>query len=447
MNNIKKIFFFKLCLFFVLFFGMFSSLFYYNALSIEILEKKINIKYQELVDITKRTHGYYINANETIRNSGVYKEDNNVGVIVNKTGKVKVLSPAISLLYQSLSEVMNKKYIWTVAIFEKIHDVDDEYTGNAYYKLLRDNYIKINYESKNDTLMLDRIVELEGLNETYKGFHNDDIRITDVYKENLSNEKIYSVIYPIYLNSNLVSVIIFDIKDGWNDSLVNDFSNKKWRYITEAKGFDWATFNIKIPYTLNNASLTVSIDIFKLLAISFYITSVIYVFATFLYRFYLRIHHVQCNDRMTGFLRRDFIENKLKRVEKAFFLIIDIDYFKLVNDNYGHDVGDQVIKVVTQRIKESIRNHDIAIRWGGEEFVIIFYQMDFNSFKNKAEMIRARIENERIEDMDITISIGGSEQQESELAFEAIKRADRALYQSKKMGRNRVTLDRNKYNA
>lgn len=99
MNNIKRLWLFKPCLFFVLFFGIYSSLFYYNTLSIGILEKKINIKYQSIVDITKRSHGYYINASETIRNAGIYKEGNNVGVIVNKTGKVKVLSPAISLLY------------------------------------------------------------------------------------------------------------------------------------------------------------------------------------------------------------------------------------------------------------------------------------------------------------------------------------------------------------
>ena len=77
----------------------------------------------------------------------------------------------------------------------------------------------------------------------------------------------------------------------------------------------------------------------------------------------------------------------------------------------------------------------------------VFYQMDHDSFKDRAEMIRARIENERIEGMNITISIGASEQQEAESAFEAIKRADRALYQSKKMGRNRVTLDRYEHNV
>lgn len=445
MNNIKNLWIFKPCLFFVLFFGIYSSLFYYNILSVQILETKINIKYQYVVDITKRSHGYYINANETVRSAGIYKEENNVGVIVNKAGKVKVLSPAINLLYQRLSEVMNVKYIWTVAIFEKFHAGDNEYVGNSYFKPLRDNYIKINNESKKYSLLLDRIVEIEGLNETYKGFHNDDIRITEVYREDVSNEKVHSVIYPIYLNSKLMSVIIVDIKEGWNDFLVSDFSNQKWIYISESKGFDWATFNIKIPYTLNDASLTVSIDILKLLAVSFYLSSAIYLLSICLYRCYLKVYRIKYNDRMTGFFRRDVIENKLKRIENAFFIIIDIDHFKQVNDNYGHDVGDQVIKVVTQRIKESIRENDIAIRWGGEEFVIVFNEMDNSYFNKKAEIIRKRIANERIENMNITVSIGGSEQQQSESAFDAIKRADMALYHSKNTGRNRVTLDKNEY--
>lgn len=443
MNNIKRLWFFKPCLFFVLFSGIYSSLFYYNVLSVPILEKKINIKYQEVVDITKRFHGYYINSNKVKIEEGIHNF-NNVGIIVNKTGEVKVLSPAINLLSQSILTVIDKKYIWTIAVIEKLHD---ENTGNSYFLPLRDIYIKFNDKTLHDSLMLDRIVKLEGLDESYKGFHNDDIRITEVYTEDSSNERIHSVIYPIYLNSKLVSVIIVDIKEGWNDSLVTDFSNKRWIYISRNKGFDWATFNIKVPYTLNAPSLMVSIDIFKLLSISFYISSAIYLFSIFFYCLYLKIINIKCNDRMTGFFRRDFIETKLKRVEGASFLIIDIDHFKQVNDNYGHDVGDRVIKVVTQRIQESIRSDDIAIRWGGEEFVIVFYQMDHDFFNQKAEIIRSSIENEIIENMQITISIGGSEQKQSESAFEAIKRADMALYQSKNTGRNRVTLDKNEDNA
>ncbi|MDD9156195.1 GGDEF domain-containing protein [Aliivibrio sp. S4TY2] len=443
MNDIKKLWFLKPCLFSVLILGIYSSLFYYNVLSIGILEKKINIKYQDIVDITKRFYGYYINSNTVTIEEGIYNF-NNVGIIVNKTGEVKVLSPAINLLSQSLLKAIDKKYIWTIAVIEKLHDKN---TGNSYFLPLRDIYIKFNDKTLHDSLMLDRIVKLEGLDESYKGFHNDDIRITEVYTEDSSNERIHSVIYPIYLKSKLVSVIIVDIKEGWNESLVTEFSDKRWVFITRNKGFDWATFNIKVPYTLNSPPLMVSLDIFKMLSVSFYASSAIYLFSIFLYCLYLKINNIRCNDRMTGFFRRDFIESKLNRVEGASFLIIDIDHFKQVNDNHGHAVGDRVIQVVTQRIKESIREDDIAIRWGGEEFVIAFYHMKHDFFHQKAEMIRERIESERIESMHITISIGGSKQQYSELAFDAIKRADMALYQSKNTGRNRVTLDKNEDNA
>jgi hypothetical protein len=184
MNNIKRLWFFKPCLFFVLFLGIYSSLFYYNVLSIPILEKKINIKYQEIVDITKRFHGYYINSNTVELEEGIHCF-NNVGVIVNKNGNVKVLSPAINLLSQSILKSIDKKYIWTIAVIEKLHD---ENTGNSYFLPIRDIYIKFNDQTLHDSLMLDRIVKLEGLDETYKGFHNDDIRITEVYKEASSND-------------------------------------------------------------------------------------------------------------------------------------------------------------------------------------------------------------------------------------------------------------------
>jgi diguanylate cyclase (GGDEF)-like protein len=159
------------------------------------------------------------------------------------------------------------------------------------------------------------------------------------------------------------------------------------------------------------------------------------------------------SDPLTGLYNRRYYEETInqeimraqRHKQEMSILMLDLDHFKRFNDNYGHDVGDQVIKVVTQRIKESIRENDIAIRWGGEEFVIVFNEMDNSYFNKKAEIIRKRIANERIENMNITVSIGGSEQQQSESAFDAIKRADMALYHSKNTGRNRVTLDKNEY--
>jgi len=434
MNNLFK--FNKLGSFATLFIAISVSIFYYNVFSIPLLEKKVNLSYQEVIDITKRFHGYYINANEINLEEGIH-HINNVGVVVNKTGKVKVLSPAITLLNQTLSEVINNDFLWTVAVIEKLYD---ENRGNSYFKPLRDNYIKFNDKNTHDTLMLDRIIKLEKLERNYKGFHNDDIRVTEVYEEQWTNERIHSIIYPIYLNTKLVSIIIVDIKEGWNNHLISQFNNKQWIFIKSETGFSWSTFRIKLPYTSNNSLLNVSIDVHRVIAISLFITSLIYVIALVLYYFYFKIQRIRCYDHMTGFYRRDFYENKLLCLKGVSLLLIDIDYFKKVNDVYGHDVGDRVIKEVTQRLRAQIRSKDIAIRWGGEEFILIFPKMNESDLAKKSEVIRACIEKEQIHNMSITISIGGTKQVNSEAITNVIERADKALYQSKRLGRNRVTL-------
>ncbi|OCH15036.1 hypothetical protein [Aliivibrio sp. 1S128] len=81
---------------------------------------KINIKYQYFAGVAKRSYGDCINESETVKSADIYKKENSVGVIVNKVGKVEVLSPSINLLYKILSEVMNIKYIWTVTVLEDV---------------------------------------------------------------------------------------------------------------------------------------------------------------------------------------------------------------------------------------------------------------------------------------------------------------------------------------
>ena len=441
MNKIKLFKNHKLGLFFIIFAGVFSSFIYYNILSMPMLEKKISIRYQEVVDVTKRFHSYYVNANEIQLKEGLHNI-NNVGVIVNKTGAVKVLSPAMILLHKSLSEVFDKECLWTVAVIEKLHD---ENTGNSYFKPLRDTYITFNDKSLHDSLMLDRIVKLENIDENYKGFHDDDIRITEVYEEQWTNERIHSVIYPIYLETKLVSVIIVDFKEGWNDLLINKFNNKIGIFIDNKPGLDWLTYKMRLPYTSKNNTHAVSIAMDEVFWVSLYITTVIYGVAFCLYAFYLKIDWNRRYDRMTMFYRRDYYETKLEPLEHAHVLMIDIDHFKNVNDNHGHDVGDNVIKQVAQRIRENIRAKDIAIRWGGEEFIIIFDDMYYDDFAKKTEELRLCIAANLIENITITISLGGVEQKESESAIDAIQRADVALYQSKNSGRNKVTLHKNNY--
>ncbi|MBS4096962.1 MAG: diguanylate cyclase [Sulfuricella sp.] len=128
-------------------------------------------------------------------------------------------------------------------------------------------------------------------------------------------------------------------------------------------------------------------------------------------------------------------------------LMTDIDFFKKVNDSYGHLFGDKVIRVVAQTLKDNVKGKDLAARYGGEEFVILLPDTPVEGARILAEKLRATVENGRIRRLDsnetiakVTISLGVAAYRPGESAAEFIERADQALYASKTQGRNRVTV-------
>jgi len=128
--------------------------------------------------------------------------------------------------------------------------------------------------------------------------------------------------------------------------------------------------------------------------------------------------------------------------EDAFSLIMcDIDHFKNVNDTYGHDVGDFVLKEVAQIIKSQVREKDIVGRWGGEEFLIVVHDCKLNTLV-LAERIRASIENHVYKynsyELNVTITLGVSSYHANSNIASLVKSADMKLYRGKKNGRNQV---------
>ena len=124
------------------------------------------------------------------------------------------------------------------------------------------------------------------------------------------------------------------------------------------------------------------------------------------------------------------------------FLFIDIDYFKKVNDTYGHDIGDLVLKKVSEAIMQSVRVGDTVARWGGEEIIASLLGASIEDAKVKAEEIRKNVEIlnfTEMPDLKITVSIGVVSSEMSSNFEELVKKADEALYASKENGRNRVT--------
>ena len=133
----------------------------------------------------------------------------------------------------------------------------------------------------------------------------------------------------------------------------------------------------------------------------------------------------------------DFCINK--GVAALSCLLVDIDYFKKVNDEFGHEAGDLLLRQISDILMLCVRDSDIVIRWGGEEFFILLYECDTQQAKNVAERIRESVENM----VSITVSIGVAIH-EGHSWEESVNHADLALYRAKDRGRNKVVVYSNK---
>ena len=153
-------------------------------------------------------------------------------------------------------------------------------------------------------------------------------------------------------------------------------------------------------------------------------------------------------DPLTGCLNRAGFTSVLTREQERLnkqghpvsFVILDIDHFKDINDTYGHTTGDDVLSNLSKLIQSKIRNSDVLVRWGGEEFVILCGDTPLQNAQFLAEKLRQAIESaELIPERKITCSFGVAEMIPDEDAKKLFDRADKALYASKESGRNRVT--------
>lgn len=163
-----------------------------------------------------------------------------------------------------------------------------------------------------------------------------------------------------------------------------------------------------------------------------------------------RLRYLANNDQLTQISNRRHLTSVLereyerkKRYDSTFsFIIFDIDHFKEVNDNYGHDVGDSILREMSGLVEKNIRKNDHFGRWGGEEFVIIAAAADIEAAEKFAEKLRKIIEDHNFMDnKNITASFGAAQISENEDINDLIKRADDALYRAKEKGRNRVEVD------
>jgi len=157
-------------------------------------------------------------------------------------------------------------------------------------------------------------------------------------------------------------------------------------------------------------------------------------------------------DPLTGVKNRAAMEGAMKRElgmanrhgQSLSLILLDLDHFKSVNDQYGHLIGDQVLRAVAGVAQDTIRDSDMIFRFGGEEFLVILQRTKLAGAALLAERMRRRIEELKIfpdMDMNITASLGVVALSEDETSETIFMRADNAMYRAKNNGRNRVIVD------
>lgn len=163
------------------------------------------------------------------------------------------------------------------------------------------------------------------------------------------------------------------------------------------------------------------------------------------------LEHAALTDPLTGMHNRRYFDDALKqylvefgRISKPVgLMVLDLDHFKQVNDTHGHDVGDEVLRVVAGCLKDMTRYHDVSARLGGEEFAVLVPNMDDGQLMKFAERIRKAIASIPILSgnvrLKITTSVGLAVWDGRESAEDFYRRADKQLYHAKRAGRNQVS--------
>ncbi|MEA2028025.1 MAG: GGDEF domain-containing protein [Campylobacterota bacterium] len=160
-----------------------------------------------------------------------------------------------------------------------------------------------------------------------------------------------------------------------------------------------------------------------------------------------KLRRLSVTDQLTNLYNRRGIDTLLEKSYIEFtkenmrfgIILLDIDYFKRINDKYGHDIGDYVLRQIAQTLAKGIEEHHYLGRWGGEEFLIIASHDDLSSLSNLAQKLRANIEALALKGIEsVTASFGVAMIDSTKNTAQVVKEADNNLYQAKKEGRNRV---------
>jgi len=316
---------------------------------------------------------------------------------------------------------------FTIFINHKVYDYSGNYIGAIgvglavdAVKRLIENY-KVNYNREVYFIDKNGEVILSGIdNKEHSNIHNTP------YLSGFASQILSSPTSSIEYEGN-------GHKNYLNSRLVSEFG---W-YLIVAQQENEAEIRIQKTLMLN-------------LGVSFIISIIIIALVHLIITGYQKkLETMATTDQLTGCANRQIFEfafkqarNQSKRSNKPLSAImLDIDYFKQINDTFGHPTGDVVLKALAQTIKNSLRESDIIFRWGGEEFLLILPESNKQDAYNVAEKIRNNVSNLVVnfagKSISVTVSLGITCISELDTQETLISDVDQALYKAKNKGRNR----------
>ncbi len=201
-----------------------------------------------------------------------------------------------------------------------------------------------------------------------------------------------------------------------------------------------------IEYIL--VAISFSLILLRTIALGYYAS----VLRTYIFKRSQSFERKATHDALTGVFNRWVLDGILNEQFSLFtrkgipcsLAMIDIDHFKQVNDSYGHNIGDEILKAIVEEIRSEIRDSDKIVRYGGEEFILIMAATNLDEAIVLAERVRSRISHMRRQELpdesQVTVSIGLASMTETDKAETPLTRADAALYKAKRLGRNRVVI-------
>ncbi|MDD1795384.1 GGDEF domain-containing protein [Enterovibrio sp. ZSDZ42] len=401
----------------------------FNMAHTQGLVTQLQTNFHSIFETIRRFGSYYNNSSDFVLNKGVHENDG-VSLLVRQDNmSVKHLSPGILKLRTQL-EALAPNSIWTVAVLENP-------SLYAHFLPLRQQYTDA-FEQYRLNDVIERVVVREQLNNTYQEFYECNVRLSEPYVEKVTEQPIRTVYYPIHNHQALDALVSVDLNESYIQNQIDAYNDLHYTTLNiDGKNNAYTTTAF---FPCSNA-ITFSVgfsftDIIMKALWPSLLLAVLYQLGSHVLRKQGRSIKT---DEMTNLYRRDYYEPKLKRMTSFSLLVLDIDHFKQINDQHGHAKGDEVLAKCARIISSQIRTGDAAIRWGGEEFIIVFKNMHQGILVDKAEQIRLAIANEKIAGLDVTVSIGGLTTHQTTFV-DAYKIADTALYESKHRGRNRVTI-------